>query len=115
MTLATAKDVHRGFSLYGPPVCAVRGKHTDWKATSAQVVPELKKMTDIPPVMYSDIVMVMKFHFLVSLVEPLGLVLSTVVAKTSSRVLGAAQYSHFSWIQRAATYNGSTHNLGSRH
>jgi hypothetical protein len=85
----TSKDVHRAFDIYGRSAAAVRGKTTRKKIARAEVDDALKEQrTD--QVLYTDVMKVRGQAYLVSLVEPLQLVITSNVDKEKTENFGMA-------------------------
>ena len=85
----TAKDIHRAFDIYGRPAAAVRGKTTRKKVSRAEVDDALKEQrTD--QVLYTDVMKVREQAYLVSLVEPLQLVVTSNIDREKTENFGLA-------------------------
>ena len=85
----TAKDIHRAFDIYGRPAAAVRGKTTRKKVSRAEVDDALKEQrTD--QVLYTDVMKVREQAYLVSLVEPMQLVVTSNIDREKTENFGLA-------------------------
>jgi len=69
------RDVQRYYETFGEPTAAVRGKHT--KKTPNTRVLGAGMVERTVQVMYSDVVHIMEQTFLLSVTEPLNLVLQS--------------------------------------
>ena len=85
----TAQDVRRAFDIYGKSPPAVRGKTTKKKVSRASV-DELLRDERKEQVLYTDLMKVRKQPYMISLVDPLGLMLVSKVGGESSEHLGRA-------------------------
>ncbi len=85
----SAADIYRAYDIYGVPVAAIRGKATRHKVSRQDVDDTLKEQkTD--QIMYTDVMKVRNQPYLISLVEPLELVLTTPTENDSAENLGRA-------------------------
>ena len=85
----TSKDIHRAFDIYGRSAAAVRGKTTRKKVGRAEVDDALKEQrTD--QVLYTDVMKVREQPYLVSLVEPLQLVITSNIVRERTENFGQA-------------------------
>ena len=86
----TAQDVKNAYDIYGPPTEFVRGRKTKTKVSRQIVDDQLRAGQQAIQTMYGDIMLVKKKPFLLTLSEPLGLLLVTPVMNTTSEELGRA-------------------------
>ena len=85
----TSRDVNRAFTIYGPPAEAVRGKSTQHKAQREEADDsEKEQRTD--QILYSDVMKVKEQSYLITLAEPLFLLIQTRVARETTECLGEA-------------------------
>jgi hypothetical protein len=89
MPMLTAEDVRRAYDLYGEPVGSVRGKLTK-KKISRSIYDNNLLMDQKKQVLHTDVMHVDGQHFLVTVCEPLQLVLQCPVERETALVLGTA-------------------------
>jgi hypothetical protein len=85
----TAQDVRRAFDIYGRSAQAVRGKATKKKVSRASVDESMRDGRK-SQIMYTDIMNVRKQPYMLSLVEPLELILVSKLDGTKSEQCGKA-------------------------
>ena len=85
----TSKDIHRAFDIYGRSAAAVRGKTTRKKIGRGEVDDALKEQRT-EQVLYTDVMKVREQAYLVSLVEPLQLVITSNIDREKTENFGQA-------------------------
>ena len=86
----TAHDIRRAFDIYGKPFESIRGKKTKKKVRCTDVDLTIRAAQPLPQRMYSDVMVIREQKFLMTLEEPLGLVLNTHVERETTEELGLA-------------------------
>jgi hypothetical protein len=115
----TTHDIRRAFDIYGKPFESVRGKKTKKKVqrrTDLDLSP--RSAQPLPQRMYSDVIAIIEQKFLMTLVEPLGLVLTIHVERETTEELGLALQGQLNVVQSTALprlWCIWTHNTPSRH
>ena len=94
----TATDIRRAFKIYGRPTEAIRGKTTKNKI-SRQVTEIGIKEQRTEQVLYTDVMKVRRQAFLVSLVEPLQILIQTMAGRETAESLGKALQSHLDLVR----------------
>ena len=86
----TVQDIKRSYEIYGPPTEYVRGKKTAKKVSRQPIDFALRDGYFKEQKMYGDIMYVKKKGFLISLSEPLGILMTTFVKDTFVETLSFA-------------------------
>ena len=98
-----AQDVHRAFDIYGKPREAVKGKATQQKIHRGEVDDSIREQrTD--QTLYGDIMKVRGQPYLITLAEPLELIIVTYMSGESAELLGQALHQQFNLL-RARGFN----------
>ncbi len=87
MPMVTAEDVKRAYELYGEPVGSARGKMVKQKQVRAIYDDDLI-MDEKKQVLHADIMHLDGQHFLVTVCEPLQLVMQCPIERETALVLG---------------------------
>ena len=95
----TVQDVKNSYEIYGPPAEFVRGKRTAHKVKRQEIDVSIKEIHCKTQTMYGDIMYVKKKMFLISLSEPLGLLMTTPVSTTTSEALGFALQEQINYLR----------------
>ena len=94
----TAHNVRSAFDIYGMPFESVRGKGTKKKVRKKDNDLSIKAEQPLPQRMYSVVLAVREQKFLMTLVEPLGLVLTTHMERETTEELGLALQGHINVV-----------------
>jgi hypothetical protein len=87
MLMLMAEDVKRAYELYGEPVGSVRGKMVNRKQSRAIYDKDLI-MDEKKQVLHVDVIHLDGQHFLVTVCEPLQLVIQCPIERETALVLG---------------------------
>jgi len=87
MLMITAKDIKRAYEMYGEPAGSVRGKLVKKKQSHA-IYDEDLVLDEKKQVMHTDVMHIDGQHFLVTVCEPLQLVLQCPIERETALVLG---------------------------
>ena len=91
----TSKDVIRAFELYGRHPAAIKGTDMKEKPTRA-VQDDLRPLTNPPQTACSDIFYAKGIPFLITVLKPLGLILTTKLINRSTKTVVTAILNHLS-------------------
>ena len=97
MSNISRADIKRAYELYGMPVEYTRGKITKQQATRVRYEPALRNNTK-DQVLYTDVMHIDSNMFLISVCEPLQLILQTHVVNESN-TLGTTLQSHIQLLR----------------
>jgi hypothetical protein len=98
MPMLTAEDVRKAFSLFGEPVGRVRGKMTMRKIGRVVYDNDLV-LDEKKQVLYTDVMRLDGHHFLVTVYEPLQLMLQCPVERENANALGIALQGQLELLQ----------------
>ena len=87
MPMITAEDIKRAYKMYGEPAGSVRGKLVKKKQSHA-IYDEDLVLDEKKQVMHTDVMHIDGQHFLVTVCEPLQLVLQCPIERETALVLG---------------------------
>ena len=95
----TAHDISRAFDIYSKRFESVRGKRTKKKVRRTEIDLFIKAEQPIPQRMYSDVFAIREQRFLMTLAEPLGLVLTTHAERKTTEELGLALHGQINVVR----------------
>jgi hypothetical protein len=89
----TAEDVHRATHIYGKDIAALKGKSVQQKPLIIKVE-YIAKMVKQHQTMHADLMFIDNLPFVVSVLEPLGLTITSPLASKSEAVLTQEMFNH---------------------